>query len=106
VSARPVPSLHVVVSDLVVEPVGVDALERAFAERLGEVEDADGFVRLEVWRSAADEGRYRMVTWWESEAAFRRYMGSAAHRRSHARIPDDPARARGVAVERFTLVAR
>lgn len=32
--------LHVVVSHLVLDPIGADALEDAFANRLGEVEDA------------------------------------------------------------------
>jgi heme oxygenase (mycobilin-producing) len=100
------PSLHVVVSHVVVDPVGTDVLERAFADRLGEVEDAEGFVRLEVWRSDAEDGRYAMVTWWESEDAFRRYMGSEPHRRSHARIPTEPAAPKGAGLDRYTLVAR
>lgn len=96
----------VVVSDLEVAAVGAEALEAAFQQRLREVEGHPGFQRLEVWRDDAREGAYRMVTWWDDEAAFRSYMRSAEHRRSHARIPQEPARARGVGLRRYTVIAR
>ena len=96
----------VVVSDLEVATDGADALENAFEQRLGEVEGHPGFQRLEVWRDNLREGAYRMVTWWDDEAAFRSYMRSPAHRRSHDRIPDEPARARGVGLRRYTVIAR
>lgn len=100
------PPLHVVVSHIEVADAGAAALEHAFADRLGEVESAPGFVRLEVWRSEREAGRYVMTTWWEGEEHFQRYLRSEAHRRSHARIPTDPAAPRGRGVDRYTLVAR
>jgi heme oxygenase (mycobilin-producing) len=96
----------VVVSDLEVAAVGADALEAAFGDRLHEVEAHPGFQRLEVWRDNVHDGAYRMVTWWDDEAAFRSYMRSSAHGRSHARIPDEPARARGKGLRRYTVIAR
>ncbi len=95
----------VVASELAVDPVGATALEEAFRDRLGEVEGHPGFQRLEVWRDDHHEGAYTMVTWWDDEASFRAYMGSMAHRRSHARVPTEPAAARGVGLRRFTRVA-
>jgi heme-degrading monooxygenase HmoA len=95
----------VVASELAVDPVGAGALEGAFRQRLGEVEHNPGFQRLEVWRDHKTDGAYLMVTWWDDEQAFRSYMRSQAHKTSHARIPTDPAKARGVGVRRFTLVA-
>ena len=100
------PPLHVVVSHVVIDPDGAEELEGAFAGRLGEVEQARGFVRLEVWRDEREPGRYVMTTWWQREDDFRAYMRSAAHRRSHARIPTDPFRPHGDGVDRYTLVAR
>ena len=94
-----------VASDLRVDPSGAAALERAFRLRLGEVEAHPGFQRLEVWRDDHSEGAYRMVTWWDDEDAFRAYMRSAAHHRSHARIPSDPAQARGAGLRRYSLIA-
>lgn len=95
----------VVASEPQVNPVGAGALEDAFRHRLGEVEQHPGFQRLEVWRDHKTDGAYLMVTWWDDEPAFRNYMRSQSHKTSHARIPTDPAKARGVGVRCFTLVA-
>ena len=97
---------YVVASHLSIEPDGAEALEAAFRDRLGEVEAADGFRGLEVWRDAETPGHYTMVTWWDSEADFRAYMGSPAHRRSHDRIPRDPRAPRPVALRRYERIAR
>lgn len=95
----------VVASDLAVHPTGRDALEGAFRHRLGQVEGHPGFQRLEVWRDNNGEGAYVMVTWWDDEPSFRRYMRSRSHKLSHARIPTEPTRAHGVGLRRFTVVA-
>ena len=96
---------YVVASHLSIDPDGTTDLEQAFAERLGEVEQAAGFRHLEVWRDAETPGRYTMVTWWSSEADFRAYMGSAAHRRSHARIPRDPHAPHAEHLNRYRVIA-
>lgn len=96
----------VVESRLEIDPAAADTLERAFRDRLGEVEAATGFLRLEVWRDEHDPGRFTMVSWWRSPADFRAYLRSDAHRRSHARIPTEPDRPRGVSVRRYRVVAR
>jgi heme-degrading monooxygenase HmoA len=96
---------YVVASELAVEAAGTEALEKAFGDRLGEVESHPGFRRLEVWRDIQHEGSYLMVTWWDDEPAFRTYMRSRSHKVSHARIPTEPAKARGVGVRRYTVIA-
>lgn len=97
---------HVVTSHLHIDPDGARTLEDAFAHRLGEVEDAPGFQHLEVWRDTAADGRYVMVSWWDSPEDFRAYMASEPHRRSHARIPRDPHAPRADAVDRYEVIAR
>ncbi len=97
---------YVVASHLRVVAEGAEGLEEAFRERLGEVEDARGFRGLEVWQDEHDAGAYVMVSWWDSEADFRDYMGSAAHRRSHARIPGQPHAPRPERVRRYRVVTR
>jgi heme oxygenase (mycobilin-producing) len=105
VSAPP-DQAFVVSSQLTIAADGAVTLEQAFRDRLGEVDAADGFQRLEVWRDLQDPTSFRMVSWWDSEAQFRAYMGSPAHRRSHARIPRDPHAPHALGVSRFELVAR
>lgn len=95
---------HVVVSELVVAEDGIEGLEAAFRARLGEVDSFAGHLGLQVWRDDRKRGRYVMVTWWETAEAFRLYMRSDSHRRSHARIPSQPTRAQAVRVDRFSLV--
>lgn len=97
---------YVVASHLKVAADGAPDLEQAFAERLGEVDDAPGFQRLEVWRDNDQDGSYVMVSWWDGEQDFRAYMGSPAHRRSHARVPRDPYPPRATGLGRYDVVAR
>jgi heme-degrading monooxygenase HmoA len=94
------------VSELAVEPAGAEALEEAFANRLGEVDGWPGFVRLEVWRDPRETGRYLMVSWWESRESFTAWMRSAAHDRSHARVPGGEAAPRPVRFDRYEVIAR
>ncbi len=96
----------VVVSHLQVADGSAEVLERAFADRLHEVEGSDGFLRLEVWRDTSAPGQYSMVTWWRDAAAFQSYMRSDRHRRSHERIPAPPHKPRAVGLSRYEVVAR
>lgn len=70
-----------------------DDLVAAFRQRAHLVDDADGFVNLEVWRSENDAAELIMVTRWRDRASFRTYMRSEAHDVSHGRIPPDLDRA-------------
>jgi heme-degrading monooxygenase HmoA len=99
-------SSYVVVSHLTIDPDGAEALEHAFRDRLGEVDGARGFQRLEVWRDTASPSGFAMVSWWDREADFRSYMGSASHRRSHARIPRDPHAPHATSLHRYEVIAR
>jgi len=64
-------------------------LVTAFRSRVGLVDDADGFVDLQVWQSDRDEGELIMVSRWRDREAFKTYMRSAEHRVSHDRIDSD-----------------
>ena len=66
-----------------------DELVAAFNARLHAVDGHDGFVDLEVWRNDRDAGELVMVSRWRDRDAFKAYMKSADHRRSHDRIPQD-----------------
>jgi hypothetical protein len=94
----------VVASDLADDPAGSDALETAFATDRGGraapwLPTPRGLARHKT------DGAYLMVTWWDDEQAFRSYMRSQAHKPRTSASPTQPAKARGVGVRRFTLVA-
>ena len=103
--AGPAPQPFVAASDLTVPPEGRAALMEAFRDRLGAVELAPGFQRLEVWADQSDPSAFTMVSWWDSRDQFLEYMRSDDHRRSHERIPGGEAGPRPVRFRRFTVVA-
>jgi heme oxygenase (mycobilin-producing) len=82
-------SLYVSMSRLRMAPERVEELVSAFGQRAHLVDDAPGFVDLEVWRSDRDPGEVVMVSRWRDRAAFRGYMRSGEHAASHARIDPD-----------------
>jgi heme-degrading monooxygenase HmoA len=64
-------------------------LVAAFRARARLADEADGFIDLQVWQSDRDAGEILMVSRWRDRDAFKAYMKSDAHKRSHERI--DPA---------------
>lgn len=79
--------MYISVSRLRVEPDALDELVAAFRNRMGAVDGFDGFEDLEVWSSDREPGEVLMISRWRDRASFTAYMRSAAHRRSHARVP-------------------
>lgn len=77
----------VVMSTLLVPAPGAGALEEAFRNRMGAVDDWEGYHGLQVWRDLHVPGRFAMTSWWEDRASFARYMRSEDHAASHARVP-------------------
>jgi heme oxygenase (mycobilin-producing) len=81
--------MYVSVSRLRVPEDRAPELVAAFRRRAHLVDDADGFVDLQVWQSDRDRTELMMVSRWRDRAAFTAYMRSDAHRASHARIDPD-----------------
>jgi heme-degrading monooxygenase HmoA len=83
--------LYIAISEVSVPDAGIERLKAAFCNRLGAVDGWPGFIGLEVLQDRCERGRFLMVTRWSSKEAFRDYMRSPDHRRSHARIPGGDA---------------
>jgi heme-degrading monooxygenase HmoA len=81
--------MYVSLSRLRVDPNRVEELVEAFRNRAHLVDDAEGFVDLEVWRSDREPGEVIMVSRWRDRECFREYMRSEAHAISHGRIAPD-----------------
>ena len=79
-------AMYVSVSRLRVQEDRVDGLVAAFRARAGLVDELDGFVDLQVWRSDRDPGEVLMVSRWSDRERFKTYMKSQEHRVSHGRI--------------------
>jgi heme-degrading monooxygenase HmoA len=91
--------VYVSLSRLRVEDGRADELVAAFRRRAHLVDDADGFLDLQVWRSDRDPAEIVMVSRWRDRAAFKAYMKSDEHRISHERI--DPSLDRAIKLERL-----
>jgi heme oxygenase (mycobilin-producing) len=84
-----------------------EEVRAAFRDRPHLVEDADGFVRLEVLNPTEASEEFWLLTWWTDEESFRRWHRSHLYRDSHSGIPKglklDASRTR---LEFFRSVAR
>jgi heme-degrading monooxygenase HmoA len=63
------------------------AVADAFRSRPHLVDDAPGFVRMEVLTPAEDDAEFWLLTWWTDEESFRTWHRSHEFRDSHAGIP-------------------
>ena len=91
--------MYVSLSRLRIPPERSAELVAPFRRRARLVEEADGFVDLQVWRSDRDPGEVVMVSRWRDRDAFKAYMKSEDHRISHGRI--DPDLNRAIRLERL-----
>ena len=95
--------MYVSMSRLRVPGERADELVSAFRRRAHLVDDADGFMDLEVWRSDRDSDEQAaeliMVSRWRDRECFKAYMQSAEHRESHERI--DPGLDGAIKLERL-----
>jgi heme-degrading monooxygenase HmoA len=91
--------MYVSMSRLRVAASESDALVAAFRRRAHLVDDAPGFIDLEVWRSDRDPSEVLMVSRWSDRASFTAYMRSPEHKVSHGRI--DPELQAAIKLERL-----
>jgi|SRR3954463_1321701 heme-degrading monooxygenase HmoA len=91
--------MYVSLSRLRVEDGRAVELVTAFRRRAHLVDDADGFVDLQVWQSDRDPAEMVMVSRWRDRDAFTAYMKSDEHQISHGRI--DPELDRAIKLERL-----
>ena len=64
-----------------------EEVRAAFAARPHLVDDAPGFVRMEVFRPVDDHDEFWLLTWWRDEASFREWHHGHLYRDSHKGIP-------------------
>ena len=91
--------MYVSMSHLRIPEERADELIAAFRARVHLVDDAEGFLDLEVWHSDRDRGELIMVSRWRDREAFKRYMKSAEHATSHNRI--DPELKSAIKLQRL-----
>ncbi len=68
--------------------------EELFTSRAHAIDTMPGFINMHVLKPAGEGEDYLIVSYWETEAAFRDWTGSEAFRAGHKRGFEDLARAR------------
>ena len=79
--------MFVFVSHLTVPAGDHAALEEHFRARSHLVESCPGFLYLQLLRPQAGQATHTFLTAWTDRDAFRHYMASEEHARSHDREP-------------------
>ncbi len=77
----------VVLSQFRVDDAMAGAVRAAFVERPHLVDEAPGFIRLEVLSPRDQPGEIWLFTYWSDEASFRAWHRSHAYKESHRGIP-------------------
>src|SRR4051794_18933386 len=80
--------MFVAVSTFVVAGGAAAAVHKAFGERPHLVDDAPGYVRMDVLAAADDPAELWLLTYWDDEESFRRWHRSHAYHASHKAIPE------------------
>jgi len=75
--------MYVVTNRVPVAPQWRDKFEERFRNRAGQVDKQTGFVRMEVMRPESEDTPYLVMTVWESEQAFRNWVGSEDFKLAH-----------------------
>jgi heme-degrading monooxygenase HmoA len=96
--------MFVVMNRVPVAPGWEHAFEERFRERAGQVERNPGFVRMEVLKPETPDTPYLVSTVWESQEAFRAWVGSEDFKAAHSNpLPREAYRGEGK-MEKFDVV--
>jgi len=79
--------MFVVISRFVVRNNMEREVREAFVRRPRLVDEAPGFLRMEVLCPQEREEEFWLVTWWRDEASYEAWHGSSAHKESHKAMP-------------------
>lgn len=78
--------------------------EARFRARAGEIDKQPGFVAMRVLRPQGNQAPYVVETEWESQEAFRAWVGSDDFKRAHANPMPPEATSEGGGLEQFEVV--
>lgn len=79
--------MHVVISQFVVANGMVAEVREAFRGRPHLVDDAPGFIRMEVISPVEEPEKFWLMTYWDDHDSFESWHRSHKYKDSHAGIP-------------------
>lgn len=87
-----------------VNPGYEEEFEARFKARAGEIDKQPGFIAMRVLRPLGNQAPYVVETEWESQEAFRAWVGSDDFKRAHANPLPAEATREGGGLEQFEVV--
>ena len=95
---------YIVTNRVPVKAAWHEEFERRFRARAGQIDAQPGFVRMRILRPTGEATLWVVETEWESEAAFRQWIGSDDFRKAHADPMPKEAFDDGGGLEQFDVV--
>lgn len=96
--------MYVVTNRVPVAPDWRDKFEERFRNRAGQVEKQAGFLRMEIMRPETDDCPYLVMTVWENEQAFLKWVDSEDFKAAHQNpLPKEAYNGEGK-MERHSIV--
>ncbi|OHV12919.1 antibiotic biosynthesis monooxygenase family protein [Kushneria phosphatilytica] len=81
-----------------------NSFEERFRQRAGEIEHQPGFIAMRILRPQGNQAPYVVETEWESQQAFRDWVGSEDFQRAHANPMPKEAFLEGGGLEQFEVI--
>lgn len=84
----------VAINFITCQPDYVQRFEELFTSRAHAIDRLPGFRRMQVLKPQEPEGKYLVISWWDSEEHFKAWTRSPEFLEGHKRGFEDMARAR------------
>jgi heme-degrading monooxygenase HmoA len=95
---------YVVANRVFVKKQYNEEFEQRFSNRSGQINQQPGFVLMEVLKPRSEETPYVVLTHWESEQAFRSWVGSDDFKLAHQNPMTKDAFNDGGGIEQYEVV--
>ena len=96
--------MHVVTNRVYVHPDWCEEFENRFQKRAGQIEKQNGFVRMQILQPKSDNAPYVVYTEWESEDAFKNWVGSDDFKAAHQNPMPEEAFTQKGALEQHAII--
>lgn len=96
--------MHVVTNRVYVAPDWCEEFENRFQKRAGQIEKQTGFKRMQILRPHSPDTPYVVYTEWESEQAFKSWVGSDDFKAAHQNPMPEEAFTQKGGLEQHTII--
>ena len=96
--------MYIVTNRVFVSSDWKDEFKTRFENRAGQIDKQEGFVRMQILEPKSDNTPFVVMTTWESEKAFRNWVGSDDFKIAHANPMPKEAFTKEGQLEQFEVI--